>query len=324
MFRVRDFIETHGGVLCSVLLYNHPEYGIVCQPRYLRVAHGLRKLGSTRDAIEYLRRSHPEYLRFCPEFDRELVVVPRDSISKHHMPGPTLRSILKEGGDRDVASVVGALTRNSNLSVEELGVTGSFLIGGQGPESDIDLVIYGLDRYSEAVRGMRECLSDGAFSPLDKRDWRAIYDKRGLRENPDYSFQEFCWHEARKLSRAKMGTRTFDLLSARREDEITGDFHDYSYRRLGKARVRCRVRDTELGHDYPARYTLDACRHSGHPIAEIASYTHTYVDQAQKDELVECGGILEQVSGKGSFRRILIGSSREAPEEFMKVLRSPA
>ena len=65
--------------------------------------------------------------------------------------------------------------------------------------------------------------------------------------------------------------------------------------------------------DYPARYRLDH-----NEIVEALSFTPTYNGQAFTGETVEISGVLEE-SGDGC-RRIIVGSSREAPGEYIKVL----
>ena len=318
MYRVRDFIETHDGLVFSVISNLHPPDGVLSHLRFLRDSEGLKKVASTKEGYQYLSRKRPDYLRFCSELDRELPVVPLDSISRHYQPDVALAGIMREGNDPEVSAIVTALMSRSGKSLEGMGITGSYLLGAQTPSSDIDLVIYGLDDYVETKRAFLECVEEGIFSLPDEGDWAAIYQKRAI-DPTVYSQEEFVWHESRKHSRGIFGRRRFDLLSCRKNEEIEGAFDDYSFKRLGTVEVRCTVADSELSHDYPARYILSDCEVNGHVVREVVSYTHTFVEQARKWETIICRGILERATGLENYHRILVGSSREAPGEFIKV-----
>lgn len=322
MFRTRDFIETREGLLFSVVLNLHPVSGIISQLRFRRTSTGLVKIGSTQDSYQFLS-DYPGYVQFCPELDRDLVIVPRDCVMRHYNPTSGLIEIMKSDNGADVSVIVSELLLKSGLHLDDLGITGSYLIGAQDHESDIDLVIYGLDTYNRLVLALQECVEQAIFSPLDRGDWQRIYQKRGLDATTGYTFREFLWHESRKWNRAKLGKRRFDLLSGRRIEEITGDFQDFTFKRLGEAHVECKVIDSSLGFDYPARYQVSNCNALCQNVREIVSFTHTYIDQVREGEVALCAGILEKVSGKEDYYRILIGSSREATGEFLKVKGVP-
>ncbi len=237
------------------------------------------------------------------------------------MPGPALKDLLERGTAPIVSDIVSIIISESNLSLDDMGITGSYLIGAQNTSSDVDLVVYGLDNLSKTVNSVKRAITEDRIAALGRTDWKDIYSKRGIEANGDYSFAEFVWHETRKFNRAKLGDVRFDLLSCRKPHEISGSFGDLRYQRIEQARAECMVRDANRAYDYPAIYKVEKCEYSGFEISEIVSYTHTYVGQARSGEMVQCKGILERVSGNRSYHRILVGSSREAPNEFIKSLR---
>jgi predicted nucleotidyltransferase len=74
------------------------------------------------------------------------------------------------------------------------------------------------------------------------------------------------------------------------------------------------VVDDAAAYDYPARYRVDDPE-----VGEILVFTHTYVGQAVRGEAIEAAGQLEEeASGR---LRLVIGSSREAPGEYLRVER---
>jgi predicted nucleotidyltransferase len=122
------------------------------------------------------------------------------------------------------------------------------------------------------------------------------------------NFEEYLWHERRKLNKALIAGTKFDITLLAAEAHAFAD----TKRKFGARTIRARVRDAAGAFDYPARYTLDHAE-----IGEALAFTHTYAGQAESGEVVEIAGTVEE-TGAGALR-IVIGSSREAPGEFIKV-----
>jgi len=318
MFRVRDFIEIPDGLVFSVISNLHPPRGVLSQLRFVRGRGGLRKVPTSEEAHRFLQDNKPCYLQYCRELDAEVTVVPFSEISRHYQPGPVLSEIMRGGNDPDILAIVTALMSRSGIGLEDIGITGSYLLGAQSTSSDIDLVFYGLENYQQVKRAFLECLEEDIFSQPSNEDWKEIYIKRKLDPNT-YTLQEFVWHETRKHNRGKFGKRRFDILFARKKQEIEGAFGDCSFKRLGMVDARCTVFDAGLSFDYPARYKVRDCCLGDREVSEVVSFTHTFVEQARAGESVLCRGILESVSGPRDHFRILVGTSREAPGEFIKV-----
>ena len=59
---------------------------------------------------------------------------------------------------------------------DEIGVTGSLLIGAQRPDSDIDLVFYRPEPFFKARDAIRRLLAAGTLEPLDEALWRDSYN----------------------------------------------------------------------------------------------------------------------------------------------------
>jgi hypothetical protein len=77
--------------------------------------------------------------------------------------------------------------------------------------------------------------------------------------------------------------------------------------------LQCKVIDDAHAFDYPAEFKID------HPqISSIVSFTATYTGQAVTGEMIEVAGVLEQ--SEHGVKRIVVGSSREALGEYIKVI----
>ena len=84
--------------------------------------------------------------------------------------------------------------------------------------------------------------------------------------------------------------------------------------KLGTRVLRATVTDDFHAFDYPARFEVAEAE-----IPEVLSYNPTFTGQARKGETVEAAGWVEQLDN--GRLRLIVGSTREAPGEYIKVLR---
>ena len=73
--------------------------------------------------------------------------------------------------------------------------------------------------------------------------------------------------------------------------------------------------DDSAAFDYPASFVIDDSL-----IQEVVSFTATYNGQAQAGETIVAAGQVE-VNDAGK-KRLVVGSSREAVGEFIRVIRA--
>lgn len=303
----KDFIETAEGLIFAVVTEDLEDQRILSCLRYRRIPGGYQKF-FTRDAAELLANHYPQYIYHSDTRDVTLQAVHRDWVVHHRQPRQRLREILlgKPGDELEdkLIRLVG-LFEDHGLNVRDMGVTGSLLIGAHNRASDIDLVIYRREAFFKAREIIQSLLSGQRLQPLDDALWRDAYERRGC----TLSYDEYRWHELRKYNKAAIEQTKFDislLASDRQRDGLR-------HKKCGRVHLRARIADDRHSFDYPARYTLE------HPtIQEAISYTATYTGQALRGERVEIQGQLE-VSAAGRSR-IVIGTSRESPDEYIKVL----
>ena len=77
--------------------------------------------------------------------------------------------------------------------------------------------------------------------------------------------------------------------------------------------MQCKITDDSLAFDYPAEFKIDHDE-----ISAVVCFTATYTGQALNGETVEVSGLLEQT--EQGDKRIVVGSSREADGEYIKVV----
>ena len=196
------------------------------------------------------------------------------------------------------------LYESEGLDLSGLGVTGSILISAQKQRSDIDLVCYSRAQFNQLRKLTGKLIRRGDCSELNETDWQDSYARRAC----DLSYKEYLWHEKRKLNKAVINQRKFDL------NLVLEGFENTSlkqYEKLGAVVLRMQITDDALAFDYPAEFFVNHQQ-----INSIVSYTATYTGQVQVGEWVEVAGQLEQSTD--GVKRIVVGSSREATGEYIK------
>ncbi|MFQ5815641.1 MAG: nucleotidyltransferase domain-containing protein [Candidatus Hydrothermarchaeaceae archaeon] len=323
MLRVRDAIETKDDLFFSVVSYHHPGDRYIAFLRYYPSPKGERmrkgksylKVESTEMSYDFLNSQYPHHIFYSHATDSRLQCVPMDKVKAIFYPYRRLKEICDEPRDMLERTAVEISDLFGEIPLEKKGVTGSLLLGFHKPESDVDFVFYGRKNFEKA----REILAEGSSiaRPLTKEEWQAAYRKR-IRDASTISFDEFLRHERRKHHKAAVGRVLFDILFVRDRDEIRGKYSDLSFRRTGRFTGRLKVLDASLAFDYPAVYKVTG---EDEDIREVASYTHTYVGQAEEGEEIEVSGALEEITGGDHYKRIVIGTTREALGEYIRVIK---
>jgi predicted nucleotidyltransferase len=307
MFFAKDFIETAEGLIFAVVEQGLEDGKALCFLRYVFEPSGWKKV-ATDPANQLLQQLHPDYLHYSPVLDAYLHAVGVDRIVKHHQPKHRLRQIMlaprHDAVERDLFRLC-ELFGQHGLDLAQTGVTGSVLIGVQNPDSDIDLVCYGREVFHQCRAITRELIEQGHLQNLNDRDWQQSYQRRSC----DLSFDDYVWHERRKGNKAVINGRKFDLNFI---DCCTSPAAAV-YQKCGAVSLQCRVIDDTRAFDYPAEFKIDH-----EEIGSIVSFTATYTGQAVSGEMVEVSGVLEQ--SEQGVQRIVVGSSREAHGEYIKVI----
>lgn len=315
-FLAKDFIETAEG-LCFAVVQSGVENcagqdKVLCFLRYIQQDTETKKQWrkvSTDEANAFLNSQYPQYLHYSAELDANLHAVDIEKIKRHHRPRQRLQDILssqhRDSVEKDVAALC-KLFHESGLDLIKTGVTGSLLVQAQQPQSDIDLVIYDRELFHQARKITEKLIENGQLGVLAASDWQEAFTRRSCTLN----LEQYVWHERRKFNKALINGRKFDL------NFVTEDIEKpVKYQKIGNIKLQSKITDDWHGYDYPALYAIDH-----EEIKTVVCFIATYTGQAVAGEIVEIAGLLEQ-SGQGD-KRIVVGSSREAPGEYIKVIHA--
>ncbi len=309
MILAKDFIETADGLIFAVVENGIEQGKVLCFLRYISSNSRWQKV-NTEQANAILAKKAPHYLFYSSIKQAHCHAVSVDQINIHHQPRARLKRLLSEKDKDKVESdlaILCKLLQGKGLSLSDIGVTGSILISAQNLDSDIDLVFYSRQVFNQARAIVRELIDQGKCMDLTGSDWRESYSRRSCELNYD----DYVWHERRKFNKAIINQRKFDLSLVKEIEELTPLVQ---YKKLDPIVLKVQVTDASSAFDYPAEFLV---KHE--EISSIVCYTATYTGQAEAGEWVEVSGLLEQANDV--IKRIVVGSSREAHGEYIKVIR---
>jgi predicted nucleotidyltransferase len=335
----RDFVETVEGLLFCVVGYLHPPDRIMAYLKYVPSEEGRWSRDETRysrvipfyhvsqveKTYDYLRERYPEYIFECPVSNITVSSVPRDKVKAYYRPRDRLGEIV-EGGPKDelewkLTDLVTILTGLSGLGVGDLGITGSMLTASHSPEfSDMDITIHGREasmRLKEALlktRGEESLIQP--YNASKKEDWstsRAGRFPLGFADLMDFAERRWNYGVFRDTY--------FSLHPVRTDDEITEEYGENIYRRIGEVTGRARVADSSESIYLPAIYRVeDVVSDKAAGATEIVSYEGLFCDMFEEGETVVFGGSLERVEGKRSHLRVVVGGAGSRPSYIKRAV----
>ena len=307
-FQPKDFIETAEGLIFAVISYHPHNQKIGAFLRYVNSDGRWQKI-DTDAANRLLTRHYPQYLYHSGQFDAAFHAVPPEAVKVHHRPEQQLQQLLATPPDDDLTTKLHKLINilaDAGIDSQQLGITGSMLISQQRSDSDIDLVVYGRQPFHAVRQVVKQSVFSGVLQSLDDDLMQDNFQRRGSA----LDYESFAWHEQRKFNKAVIDGSKFDIGMVCLASELEVEHRHFMKR--GSQVTKARVIDDRYAFDFPARYLID------HPrTPEIVCFTHTYAGQAFKGELIEVAGAME-CDNAGSCR-IVVGSSREAIGEYIKV-----
>ncbi len=307
----KDFIQTKEGLIFAVVSYQPQEGKVGCFLRYIPSGNGWKKV-DTDQANQLLQQSHPQYYYHSIQFDTVFHAVAVNEITQHHRPEQRLQDILQlepqDEIEQKLHNLIPILVR-LGVDCNLLGLTGSMLINQQQEKSDIDLAVYGRAAFRKTRQAVQQALIERTIDKLNTSSMEDNFQRRA----GELSFDEFSWHENRKFNKAVIDGCKFDIGMVSLVDELELD--DKQYQKKGLLTIRTKVIDDNYAFDYPAIYEVDNAL-----TPQVVSFTHTYVGQAKVGEEIEVSGTVEcdVVTGRC---RLIVGSTREAKSEYIKVCR---
>jgi uncharacterized protein len=332
--RPRDFIYTRDDLFFATTTYLHPEDKIISFLRYVPHPDGERSLNDSRyskvdskQAYHFLNENFPDYLFECEVTQVKMMGVPLEKLKKIWRPHERLKEILNHHSPDEllqkVIKVAETIHEHTKIPYHQMGVSGSILPGLYDPRvSDVDFVVYGLEKHRKAMNAFADIKNDvkSPLKAIESEYWAKLYEKRI--KDSSMSYSEFKWYEERKNNRGLVDGTLFDILATREWEEISGRYGEETYQPMGTVKMEATVYDALAAFDNPAVYQVEEVNileGPQVPISELASFTHTYAGQAREGEQVIARGKLEKVNGPHNRYRLIVGTTRESVDEYIKL-----
>jgi len=339
----RDFIETREGFLFCVVGYSHPSSRIISYLKYVPSVYGRwgRKterfsrtmpnytIPSLLKNIDMLKKNYPIYVFTSRIFNIQMSAVPNVCISKKYFPEVALHSFFSSNSldslQMATIELVSLLSRDSGISKNDFGVTGSLLTGIHNPKfSDIDLIVYGANNCWKINKRLK-MVNENTFqrSDLDKKRILARWVK-----NYPLTFKEANWIYDRKWNYGCFNHRSFSIHSVRKNNEIVEKYGDKYFQPRGIVEGEAEITDVSESLFLPSTYKVRGLEikveNTLEEVNEISSYDGFYTGLFEREELVSVRGKLEQVNDKrgNQYFRVLIGSPECKGLDYLKPLKS--
>ena len=324
--REGDFVETSDDLFFDVKGLLHPSDRVVAYLRYYPDGRGTRLRGGVRYAKVYelprrrllVKKRWPQYL-YCDEIQgRDLQGVPVNSIRVLHLPQRRLRAILnsrhRDSLEASAARLVKELACKSGISLTKFGISGSLLVGLHRRDSDIDIIVYGMESAKRIQQALFALLEEGRhFHKYGTRDLRRLYARRGLQHA--ITFRDFELQERRKVLQGKFMSHDYFIRCIKDWAEISERYGDERCIPLGNCSISAGVSDDTECLLTPCRYMLREVKvltgHARHKPGEVVSFRGRFSEQVRSGERVFAQGRLELVrSGRSRYFRLVVGEGR--------------
>jgi len=318
-----DYVETRGNLIFTVKGLIHPPNMAVAFLRYVpdprgdRVRKGVRfrRIRSLRESFAEAERMCPRYVVEDPFFGRIIQAVPLRDVSVAYMPRRRLKTILEggpsDGVEEDASRLASTLSDESGVPVERMGLSGSTLLNLHTPNSDVDMVVYGVREGREVYHALRELLEHGSGGVSAYRG-RLLEEACRFRwgSRTPVPFQALMKVEARKVLQGLVGRRGYFLRLVPEAWELGERYGEAVYRRVGRCRIRASVSDDSWAVYTPCRYRVeDVTVLDGVEVdvSEVWSFRGRFTEQAWAGETVYVEGTVEAVYRGGEvFHRLVL------------------
>lgn len=324
----RDFIETVEGMFFCVVGYLHPPDRYTVYLKYLPAPYGKWSRDGTRytrtldyydvsqveNTYRYIKENHPQYLFHCPVRNIEISAIPRTRVKKYYDPRKRLTSIKKSGPNDSLEAKLLELTdylEQKTGTTGQIGVTGSILTGSHNPKfSDIDLTVYGLETSIIVKRIILEAVEENdnikGSTREEKQKWIKSRSER---------FPLTC-EELEKISAIRWnygyfkGTY-FSVHPTRKDEEIIESYGDSAYKKVGEVHGTATVVNNNESMFLPAIYKIDEVELDSETVdvTQLVSFEGLYGSLFENGEKIKFNGMLEKVTGKKEYHRVIIGGA---------------
>jgi predicted nucleotidyltransferase len=258
--------------------------------------------------VETFKKEYPSYVYCCPLRQKEVISAPLSTVKRIYVPRECLQLLTKlkrkDALQKTTLEFVGSLSKETGLSMSDLGVHGSIALNMQTKKSDIDIVVYGASNFRKLEATVNRLVKRGELS---------------------YLFNNRL--DAARRFKGRYRDKVFMYNAVRKPEEVNSKYGEFTYTPMAPVRFRCVVEDDGEAMFRPATYRIhdyesvnSSSRLPDDKIPKFAvSMIGCYRNVARKGDRIRVSGMLERVrkvkTGE-TFYQVVVGTGTSEEEHI--------
>lgn len=291
-----DYFRLKDGTICHTVSEHCYEAGkVIGIPKYFRVEASERdsrlidgyhygRNNSIEESILYSKLFTNTQVKKVNRFGEELCLFDVSDIERIYNPFEKAKELYQYSGEEKILSdtkmIISIMMNELGIALNDIGIEGSILIEGYQKNSDIDIVVKGIESVKKLQEKFSLLAENGAIKLYDKTDLSLIFSRRKKYASFD-TLDEMLEQER---------CRTVGLINGRRfwMQPILGNnyLEMQEKRRLHKLETFCskaEVVDATNAFLWPTYYIIYN-KHYG--LVKVECFDPVYMNQAAKGEQV--------------------------------------
>lgn len=326
-----DTFTTRDGFIFNVFGYEHPANRVFAFLKYVPAtfqklfnieylentwnleeqtlfrAENLYTAQNYQTFLQTFRKNFPDYVYYCPFRKKDIISAPLDSIKKLFVPRDCLHHLarLKTKDDLQTMTLnlIGLLSAESDIGLEDFGVHGSVALNMHTSKSDIDLVVYGAQNFRVLEATINRLVEAGTLS---------------------YKFSNRL--DACRRYKGKYLNKIFMYNAIRKPEETRQEYGKLRYDTVTPVDFTCKVQDDSEAMFRPAIYKIRdydpvhaGARGEGKVPETVVSMIGCYRNVARRGERISVSGMLERAENVETgqvFYQVVVGTAISEDEHI--------
>lgn len=311
------FVKTIDNLVFEVKGVVHPSDRTIAYIRYVpditspESISGFRKIYDLYEREEYLKKYHSEYLWFSEAHGRILQAVPHERVKQILDPVEHIAVLRENSSNLSIATtnLVDLLLEYTGIDKQNIGVTGSQLVGVARETSDIDLIVFGKTMCNKFYRGLGEFYDE--IPGLER------YHGELLNEHVKFRWGDLVMYqspllkiEKKKILQGIFRGHQFFIRLVKHRQEINEIYGQMVSKNLGTLEVQCKITDDQNSIFTPCVYQVESSDFL--KLRQIVSYRGRFTEHVSMNQIVNVRGRLEYVvdtSTDEMYQQLVLGES---------------
>lgn len=313
------FITTTDDLIFEVKGVLHPEARVIAYLRYVPVSSGYKKVYALDEREAYLQDNYPSYLWFSEAHGRVVQSVPSEKIEFIHDPVECLKNLRNRVGgisalEQASVDLVEKLVESTGVAWSDIGITGSQLVNIARSDSDIDLIVFGLDACQAFYSGLSRNIT--RIPGIERYSGTLLDEHVSFRWGMHTELKPIL----RELERTKVLQGLFNgyhffVRLVKNPEDIDHVYGDHLFQMKKQQFVSGMVIDDSDSIFTPCEYLVE-CENVP-SLRKLVSYRGRFTEQVSQGSSFEAKGRLEMVTVQSKGDQYLQLVMGENPADYL-------